>query len=381
MNKKERALAAIRHRSVDKIPSTYRGTNNLSIRLNKYFDFKNPEDILGNYKNLINALGADFYASGSKICKFTTYTARYVGPDPQKPYVKDHSFYYQIGANSRPGTAGSGESRLDYDVIVDPPLGSINDASEIKDGFLTKRLAYFDFSHFDNKYGSKDLTLEKVSGSNEDFICLGNLTCFFMMCWALRGQEKFLMDLAFNKKLAEKLINEVCEFGIEYNRRELEAFGNVGQYYGAVDDVAGQYGMIIAPELFEKYFLPAYKKLISNIKKCGIIFSWHCCGSVHKVLPMMIEAGIDVFDVVQTSAQDMEIENVYRLYGKDVCLHGGVDVQNLLVFKTPKEIREEVKKIKALWGNDGGIIVAPSHEALPETPVENVIAMYEELNS
>jgi uroporphyrinogen decarboxylase len=57
-----------------------------------------------------------------------------------------------------------------------------------------------------------------------------------------------------------------------------------------------------------------------------------------------------------------------------------VDVQNLLVFKTPKEIREEVKKIKALWGNDGGIIVAPSHEALPETPVENVIAMYEELS-
>lgn len=88
------------------------------------------------------------------------------------------------------------------------------------------------------------------------------------------------MDLAFNKKLAEKLINEVCEFGIEYNRRELEAFGNVGQYYGAVDDVAGQYGMIIAPELFEKYFLPAYKKLISNIKKCGIIFSWHCCGKI-----------------------------------------------------------------------------------------------------
>ena len=70
----------------------------------------------------------------------------------------------------------------------------------------------------------------------------------------------------------------------------------------------------------------------------------------------------------------------HGFYGKDVCLHGGVDVQNLLVFKTPKEIREEVKKFKALWGNDGGIIVAPSHETLPETPVENVIAMYEELS-
>src|SRR3989337_2841098 len=101
------------------------------------------------------------------------------------------------------------------------------------------------------------------------------------------------------------------------------------------------------------FYLRYFKKLISIVKSHNVIFSWHCCGSVHKALPMMIDAGIDVFDVVQTSAKDMEIENVYRLYGKDVCLHGWVDVQHLLVFKTPKEIREEVKKIKALWGNDG----------------------------
>ena len=94
----------------------------------------------------------------------------------------------------------------------------------------------------------------------------------------------------------------------------------------------------------------------------------------------MIEAGIDVFDVVQTSAKEMEIENVYRLYGKDVCLHGCLDVQKLLVEKNASEIREEIKKIMDLWGNRGGIILAPSHETLPDTPVENVLAIYKTIH-
>jgi hypothetical protein len=380
MTKKERAFAAIKFKTVDKIPSSYRGLPNLSVRLNRHFGFGEPENLLKNYKRLINALGADFYASGSKICKFTTYTARYTGPEPQKPYIKDHSNYYQLGANSLFGEGGKGDMSMYYDVVADPPLSTLEKASDLKDGFLTERLALFDFRYFDNKYGSRDLNYEKIIGSSDEFICTGNLAHLFMICWALRGYEQFLMDIAFNIRFAQKLINEVAAFTIEYTKKELRAFGDAAEYFGTADDVAGQYGMLFSPDIFKKYFLPHYKELISIVKSHDVIFSWHCCGSVHKVMPMMIDAGIDVFDVVQTSAKDMELENIYRLYGKDVCIHGGIDVQNLLVFKTPLQIRQEVKKVKSLWGNRGGVILAPSHEALPETPLENIITLYEELN-
>ena len=69
---------------------------------------------------------------------------------------------------------------------------------------------------------------------------------------------------------------------------------------------------------------------------------------------MMIDAGIDVFDVVQTSAKGMELENIFKIFGKDICIHGGIDVQKLLVFGTPGEIRQEVDKAKRLWENRGG---------------------------
>lgn len=380
MNKKELVLNSIRFKKVDRIPSSFRVDKSLAISLNRYFGFTDPKNIVKNYKNLINKLGADFYSSGGKICKFSTFSARYNGPEPYKPYIKDHSLQYQLGINSKLGVAISDGKKLEYEVVVEPPLAEVTRASEIKEGFLTDKLRYFDFNYFDNKYGGKALGLKKFIGSTEDFICVGSHSYFFTICWGLRGLEQFLMDLAFNKKVAEKIINEVCEFGLEYNRRELESFGEIIEYYGGVDDVAGQDGMLISPELFRKYFLPPFKQLIQMCKKNNIIFGWHCCGSPHKVLPMMIDAGIDIFDVVQTSAKDMELEKVYKFYDKKVCLHGGIDVQKLLIHGDAKDVKKEVQKIKSLWKNNGGMIVAPSHEMMPETPVENVLALYDELN-
>ncbi len=80
--------------------------------------------------------------------------------------------------------------------------------------------------------------------------------------------------------------------------------------------------------------------------------------------------------MVQTSARDMGIEKIFKKYGKDICFHGGIDVQKLLISGGPKDIRNEVIKIMDLWGDQGGIILAPSHESLPETPVENIAAIY-----
>jgi len=97
------------------------------------------------------------------------------------------------------------------------------------------------------------------------------------------------------------------------------------------------------------------------VKDHGLIFNWHCCGSVHAFLTDMIEAGIDIFDVVQTSAKDMDVETLYHRYGNQVCFHGAVDVQKLLV--SGKPIRFETKSpYRDLWGLEGGMVVAPSHE-------------------
>ncbi len=373
MNKKERIIAAIELKDVDRIPSTFRASDCLAKKLMDHFAISDPQDFGKNHAQLLQHLKADYWSTGTKLDKFSILLPKYKGSVPKDPYMDDGNYFYTIGIRSKKATMAA--YQVDYPNIgVEPPLSDIGSTADLKPGFLTSKLDLFEFDKMQNRYGD-------VAASGDDIVCLGTLTSLFMICCYLRGMENFLMDLVFNKKMAEALIDEVGAFCIEFNKRELASAGSKAMYYGTWDDVAGQDGMMFDPALFKKYFLPIYKKLIDNNKKYGLFFGFHVCGSIHEVMPMLIDAGIDVFDVVQTSAKDMDLENIYRLYGKSVCLHGGLDIQKLLVEGTLPRVREEVKKIKHLWSTRGGIILAPTHLTLPDTPVENILAVYDELSN
>ena len=340
-----------------------------------------PAGGLASAEALLQRLGADFWASGSRVDAWATFLPAYRGPLPQPPYVSDAAYFYTLSIPAVIG--GVDEVGFEYPAYVDPPLARVERASDIPAGYLTQRLAYFDFDSMVNRQAGatlkagEPLSYEALAASDHHVICIGILNNLFMICSYLRGMEQFLLDLALDRALAERLIGEVGEFCLEFNRRYLAAFGARAELYAAWDDVAGQDGMMFSPALFRRYFQPLYREMIAEVKRYGLIFSWHCCGSVHQVLPLMIDAGIDVFDVVQTSARDMDLETVYRRYGQDICLSGGIDVQKLLVGGTPARSARRCERAHDLWGTRGGLVLGPSHEAAPETPLENVLAIYE----
>ncbi len=373
MQKKERLISAIKLKSVDRIPATFRASDLTARKTMEYFNLKDPDDFGSNYKELLKRLGADFWSTGTKLDKFAILLPEFMGKKPQPPYVDDSNYFYTIGIKAKKAKMKNFDISYPH-IGIEPPLGHIDSANELKNGFLLSRLKSFDFNKMKNRYGNIDI-------DEDNLICMGSLNSVFMICCYLRGMEKFLMDLAFNKKLAESLIKEVGDFCVEFNRREVLAAKDKAIYYGAWDDIASQDGIMFDPQIFKKYFLPVYRKMIGNCKKNGLFFGWHVCGSVHQFLPDMIDAGIDVFDVVQTSARDMKIDKLYNLYGSSVCFHGGLDIQKLLVQGTAKQVKEEVKKIKELWGKKGGIILAPTHLTLPDTPVINLVSIYEEINN
>jgi uroporphyrinogen-III decarboxylase len=375
MNPKERVLAAIRRKAVDRVPTTFRANKMLAERLLRHFGFQAPADFARHRQEFLGRLGAAFWSSGTKIDRFSAFTPKYLGPPPQAPYVDDGTSFYKIGIHARAERMPACD--LSYAVPgVDPPLGGVSTASDIPKGFLMGRLEQFDFASMVNPY--REVPPAQAAEGPDNLVSVGTLSSVFMICCYLRGMEAFLLDLAADHRLAAHLVGEVGEFVTEFNRRELEAMHGLAEYYGTWDDVAGQEGLLFSPRLFSELFLPVYRELIDNAHRHGLAFGWHCCGSVHEALPAMIDAGIDVFDVVQTSARDMRLELLHRRYASQVCFHGGVDVQRDLVGASPEGIRAIVRRIRELWGGRGGFILAPSHEALPDTPLENLLALYEE---
>jgi uroporphyrinogen decarboxylase len=103
----------------------------------------------------------------------------------------------------------------------------------------------------------------------------------------------------------------------------------------------------------------------------------HCCGAIFDMIPLFIEAGVNVLNPIQTSAKGMDPVRLKKTYGKDLCFHGGIDIQQTLVTGTPDDVRAEVRSRIDTLGPDG-YILSPSHVLQPDTPPENLAAMYEE---
>jgi len=102
----------------------------------------------------------------------------------------------------------------------------------------------------------------------------------------------------------------------------------------------------------------------------------HSCGSIHRVIPMLIAAGVNCLHPLQAKAAHMDAATLARDFGGRVAFLGGVDTQRVLPLGSPEEVKAEVRRVKSILGPH--LIVSPSHEAiLPDVPPRNVAAMAE----
>lgn len=89
--------------------------------------------------------------------------------------------------------------------------------------------------------------------------------------------------------------------------------------------------------------------------------------------------GIDILNPVQWTCPGMDMAELKRDFGDQVCFHGAVDNQHVMPFGTPEDVRAEVRHcINALASDGTGYILAPCHNLQGHTPLANILAMYDE---
>ncbi len=104
--------------------------------------------------------------------------------------------------------------------------------------------------------------------------------------------------------------------------------------------------------------------------------SHHCCGSSRALIPRFIACGMDALQTNQPQAAGMNPYELKAEFGGRIALHGAVDVQGWLQRATAAEIEREVDRLMDEVGRGGGYVLAPCHQIQPDTPLENVLALY-----
>jgi uroporphyrinogen decarboxylase len=175
------------------------------------------------------------------------------------------------------------------------------------------------------------------------------------------------------------IIQKISDFFTEYHRRCFEATRGLAQMTQVTDDYGSQAGLLISPRLFDQFYRRPVQRGIDLAKEYGLYVFHHDDGDMRRLLPRLVEMGIDLLNPIQWRCGNWDLNALKSEFGDKICFHSAVDNQHTLPFGTPEEVRAEVRMLKHTLGRDGtGLIIAPCHNLQPVTPVENILALYDE---
>jgi uroporphyrinogen-III decarboxylase len=74
----------------------------------------------------------------------------------------------------------------------------------------------------------------------------------------------------------------------------------------------------------------------------------------------------------------MDLVTLKRRFGDKLLFNGGIDSHHVLIQGTPGFVRAETRKVLDIMKPGGGYVAGASHDwILEETPVENLLAMFD----
>jgi len=193
------------------------------------------------------------------------------------------------------------------------------------------------------------------------------------------GLPNFLMALVSEPAFADRIMDKITDIYIESCDRYLDHVGKYLHVFTFWDDVAGQNGWLIRPELYRKLIKPKQRRLVEAIKKkTDAKLFYHSCGATRDLIPDLIELGFDILNPVQVSAKGMDTKQLKRDFGKDITFWGGgVDTQHVLPFGKPQQVVDEVKRRIDDLAPGGGFVFAAVHNIQALVPPENIVAMFD----
>jgi uroporphyrinogen decarboxylase len=193
------------------------------------------------------------------------------------------------------------------------------------------------------------------------------------------GLENFFVALITEPRFADRMMEQITEIYVESCDNYLEQVGEYLQVFTYWDDVNGQDGWLISPDLYRNVIKPKQRRLLEAIKrKTDAKVYYHGCGAVFDLIPDLIELGFDILNPVQVSARGMDTKRLKQEYGQDIVFWGGgVDTQHVLPFGTPQEVSDEVKRRIDDLAPGGGFVFAAVHNIQAMVPPENVVAAFD----
>lgn len=348
MSSRERVLRTFNHDKTDRVPVNYAANPGIDLKLKEYFGLHKDDS-----EKLMEVLGVDFRWAG----------ATYKGPKLHENIPERNVIVDDWGIHMKWVEHGSG-GYWDY---CDFPLEHATEEEIAK--WPMPDPDDFDYS-----------VIPEFCRKNRRYaIHLGGpgVADVINSSGMLRGMEQILVDLVTDEPAGLLLAKRKTDIQFEICRRSLEAAKGEVDFLWMGEDLGTQISPIIGPDTYRKNIKPIHRKFVDLAKSFNIPVMIHTCGSSSWAYEDFIEMGVKAVDTLQPEAKDMSPEYLKRTFGGRLMFHGCISTAGPVSFGKPEDVVKECRRILDIMMPGGGYCFAPTHSLQDNSPLENVIAMYE----
>jgi len=195
----------------------------------------------------------------------------------------------------------------------------------------------------------------------------------FEKAYFARGFENFMMDMGASPEWTKQFLARI----VDRNMVMLENILAIDEIDGILlgSDWGSQADLLMSPATWEDMIRPGEQREYDLIHAYGKDVWVHSCGKIDKIIPSLVEMGLDVLNPVQPEC--MDIAELKSKFGDKLTFYGGISTQQTLPFGTPDEVKAEARRVRDMMSKGGGYIFAPSQGLQEDVPAENVIALLE----
>jgi uroporphyrinogen-III decarboxylase len=199
----------------------------------------------------------------------------------------------------------------------------------------------------------------------------------------LVGHEQLYYMMYDHPDVASLVFERVTDYYVATSRAMFEEASDLIDIFFIGNDLGSQTGPLLGLDLYREFIHPSIRRLIDLGHEYGLKVMMHCCGGYRPLIPDLVEAGMDGLHALQPDAHGMDPRELKREYGADILLNGSIDSHHVLINgESPEWVSSRVREILDIMAPGSGYVAGASHDTiLEETPVENVLAMFDTIES
>lgn len=193
----------------------------------------------------------------------------------------------------------------------------------------------------------------------------------------LMGVEDALVNLATQDEATLAMTGRRIAGQLAVTERLLDKAAGLIDFMWIGEDLGTQHTPIISMEMYNRVIRPYHQKFIDLAKAYQIPIIIHTCGSSSWVYETLVSMGMNGVDTLQPEAANMSPAYLAEHFGGRLNFRGCISTAGPLAYGTAAEVEQVCRETLETLMPCRGYHFAPTHQIQDNTPVENIIAMYQ----